>query len=281
MNSSNNFRLTWLTDIHINKLELPQRQHLYDEIKQQHSDAIAISGDIAEPDSVCTLLYEMASHCSIPVHFVLGNHDYHLELLSTVRNRISQLCNSCNHLHWLPHSHRWLTQTTALTGIDGWADARHGDYTNSSMHQGDHRMALDFNHFKHLGKFALQQKMQQVADNEAAQLQQQLHAIQQSGNAKRIIVITHFPPFKEASFFNGKPSQPKHLPFYTSKATGNVLSQFALQHPDIEITALCGHTHSAAYHKALPNLEVFTGKADYGSADIQRVFDLTHHHKAA
>lgn len=275
MKPDNEFRLAWLTDIHLNKMSHRERHTFYQTINAQNNDALAISGDIAEPDSISALLLELAHNCAIPIHFVLGNHDYHLELFSTVRQRINTLCQHNKQLHWLANGHRWLTKHTAVTGIDGWADGRHGDYINSPMHCGDHRMALDFKHFKLMGKHALLQKMQQTADSEAQRLTQQLSDTIETQRAKHIIVLTHFPPFAEVSYFEGKPSHPKHLPFYTSKACGDALMQFAQQHPSTHITALCGHTHSHAHARILPNLDVTVGAATYGQASIQKVIKMT------
>jgi hypothetical protein len=47
------------------------------------------------------------------------------------------------------------------------------------------------------------------------------------------------------------------------------------QHPYQQLTVVCGHTHSSGEVDILPNLKAFTGRAEYGAPEIQRIFELT------
>jgi hypothetical protein len=49
-------KLTWLTDIHLNFLELEEHKSFYQTIINENSDVILISGDIAEAPSIADLL---------------------------------------------------------------------------------------------------------------------------------------------------------------------------------------------------------------------------------
>lgn len=62
------------------------------------------------------------------------------------------------------------------------------------------------------------------------------------------------------------------LPYFASKATGDVLMEIAKDNASIEFLALCGHTHSEAHYQALNNLTVRAGKAEYGYPKIQEFF---------
>ena len=65
--------------------------------------------------------------------------------------------------------------------------------------------------------------MQQLADADAMKLQNDLEqAISQ--NPKKIIVLTHVPPFKEACLHEGKMSDDDWLPYFSSKVMGDVLT---------------------------------------------------------
>ncbi len=123
-------------------------------------------------------------------------------------------------------------------------------------------MIMDLFQARMLGRFQLLNKMQQLADADAMELHKNLiKAINQY--PKKIIILTHVPPFKEACMHEGKMSDKHWLPFYSSKATGDVLLQIAKKNPYIKFLVLCGHTHSGAYYQLLENLTVQTGKAEY------------------
>ncbi len=131
-------------------------------------------------------------------------------------------------------------------------------------------MIADLFQQKILGKFALLEKMQQLADVDALQLKNDLaEAIK--NKPKKIMVLTHIPPFKEACMHEGKISDDDWLPYFGSKATGDVLMQVALQNPLIQFLVLCGHTHSDAQYQPLNNLVVEAGRAEYEWPQVQRV----------
>ena len=77
-------KLIWLTDIHINFLDKDERLQFYQKIIRKKCDAILISGDIAEGNSVVDLLTEMADTIQKPIYFVLGNHDYYFSSVAAV-----------------------------------------------------------------------------------------------------------------------------------------------------------------------------------------------------
>ena len=62
-------KLAWLTDIHLNFLEVEARQKYYEDILATECDAILISGDIAEAPSLIDLLNEMEGHIKKPIYF--------------------------------------------------------------------------------------------------------------------------------------------------------------------------------------------------------------------
>src|SRR5262249_22167751 len=122
---------------------------------------------------------------------------------------------------------------------------------------------------KILGKYQLLEKMQQLADADAMKLQNDLE--QAIGQApKKIMVLTHVPPFKEACLYEGKISGDDWLPYFSSKVIGDLLTTVAQQNPKIEFLVLCGHTHSEA-NVCYDNLVVEVGKAKYCQPEIQKI----------
>jgi predicted MPP superfamily phosphohydrolase len=264
-------KLAWLTDIHLNFLDSDARRKFYEEIINTHCDAVLISGDIAEAPSLADLLHEMVNQIKKPIYFILGNHDYYRGTVDVVRKTIATLTKTHEQLFWLPVSGiQLLTNDIILLGQDGWSDGRLGDYQNSKVALNDSRMIIDLAQKKILGNSQLLEKMQQLADMDAVALQNDL-ARAVSQHPKRIIVLTHIPPFKGACFCNGKNSDKNWLPFFSSKATGDVLMQVANNNPSIDFLVLCGHTHSEGSYQPIANLAIKAGKAEYYHPVVQEI----------
>jgi hypothetical protein len=43
--------------------------------------------------------------------------------------------------------------------------------------------------------------------------------------------------------YDGEQSEPAWLPWFTCIATGEALAEYADDHPDTQLTVLCGHSH--------------------------------------
>jgi len=263
-------QLTWLTDIHLNFIHKEDRYRFYREILKTSSDGILISGDIAEAPSVANMLKEMADEVKKPIFFVLGNHDYYHGQVEDVKAEMMHLTQQQELLYWLPTAGpQDLSNNAILLGEDGWADGRYGDYANSSVVLNDCRLISDLSHSSHLGKYKLLETMQALADNDAEKLQQSLNNIILKKKPKKIIILTHVPPFDDICLYEGKKSTDDFLPFFASKVMGNVLTQVALDNSAIDFLVLCGHTHAKAYCQRHGNLTVKVGMAEYKEPQIQ------------
>lgn len=262
-------KLAWLTDIHLNLIDHTARLKFYAEIIKTHCDAVLISGDIAEAPNLADLLQEMAQQINRPIYFILGNHDYYEGAINEVREVITALTKAHKQLFWLPVSGiQLLTNDTILLGQDSWADGRLGDYQNSKVALNDSHMISDLFQKNILGKSHLLEKMQQLADADAIALQNDLNqAISQ--HPKKIIVLMHMPPFKEVCFPKIQASNEDCLPYFSSKAMGDVLIQVATNNPAIDFLVLCGHTHNENYYQPIANLIIKTGKAKNYQPAIQ------------
>lgn len=267
-------KCAWLTDIHLNFLEKEERLTFYQSIKLSNVDIVLISGDIAEAPTVVDLLEEMYEMLKYPIYFVVGNHDYYFGQIESVKNQLEKLTKKSNKLYWMPALGPVLLDNGAiLIGQDGWADGRLGDYNNSQVVLADSRLIAELFKEKILGKYQLLDKMQLLADRDANLLSIDLKKAL-ACNPKKIIVLTHVPPFKEACRYNGEISGDDWLPFFSSKASGDVLYKFAIENKNIELLVLCGHTHAHADVEILPNLKVKVGKAEYYKPEVQEVFEL-------
>lgn len=265
-------KLIWLTDIHLNFLDAIQRIEFYQTIIKTKCTALLISGDIAEAPSIAAILKEMTAQINKPIYFVLGNHDYYGGQISEVKKEISSLANTQSLLHWLPASGpQILDKHIMLVGQDGWADGRYGDYYHSNISLNDSRMIADLFQKKIISKTALLEKMQELADADAEKLHTDLQQALHFPGYKKIIVLTHVPPFKEACLHKGKMSDDHWLPYFSSKATGDILMKVAKENPSISFLVLSGHTHSSAEHQPLENLIVKVGSAEYYGPKIEYI----------
>ena len=66
-------RVAWATDIHLNFVAVERRQKFYESIAAREPDAVFLTGDIAESDTVGTTLMVMEALVCKPVYFVLGS----------------------------------------------------------------------------------------------------------------------------------------------------------------------------------------------------------------
>ena len=234
-------------------------------------EVVAITGDIADAPMLVDALREMASYLKMPIYFVLGNHDFYHSEIVKVKQAVSQLCTNEPLLIWLSESKvNKLTNDTLLIGQDGWADGRYGDYQNSNVVLNDSRLIYDLFTQKILGKDKLLQKMHKLADADAAMLEINLEEAAKL-SAKKIIILTHVAPFVGACWHEGKISNENWLPFFASKATGDVVFKFAEENPNIDFMVLCGHSHSEGIYQPIDNLLVKTGKAKYYHPEIQEI----------
>lgn len=266
--------IAWLTDIHLNFLKVEARKKFYQQVIETGADKILITGDIAEAKDVCEILQEFSTYTNKLIYFVLGNHDYYFSSVNNVREKVRALCAQNKNLIWLGEPKTLtLADGIVLVGHDGWADARYGDFDHSLVNLNDSRLIADLYQAFLLNKSALKREMQKLADTDASVLQETLEDAIDT-DIKKIIIATHIPPFPESSWHKDKPSDENWLPYFASKATGDVIKNFARKHADIQFLVLCGHTHTSVTIKLSDNLIIRSGHAKYNQPEIQEIFSF-------
>ncbi len=112
-------RLAWATDVHLDSVDLPDVEAFCARVRAADVAALLLSGDIAEADSLGRWLTYLDSQLELPIHFVLGNHDYYGSDVTTVRGLVSSLENP--KLSYLPATGPvQLTPEVTLVGHGGW-----------------------------------------------------------------------------------------------------------------------------------------------------------------
>lgn len=269
-------RLAWITDAHLNFLGPAGRQEFYGAVTAASPDGVLLGGDIAESPVLSGQLAEMAEALGRPIYFVLGNHDFYQGSIAHTRRRVAQLADESPQLTYLSRSGVVeIAPETALVGHDGWADAREGDFDRSNVMLNDYLLIeelIKFRSDRELDRDALRRELfalgDEAAEHFAAVLPEALKT------HRRVIALTHAPPFREACWHEGRISDENYLPHFTCRAVGEVLRDVMQSHPDRELLVLCGHTHGHGEARILDNLQVLTGGAEYGSPEIQRVFEF-------
>jgi len=268
-------RLAWATDIHLNFLTTMGRRRFLESIREQ-ADALVVTGDIAESNSLVATLMVMETLVGMPIYFVLGNHDFYRGSVAGTRSAVAEMIHGSKTMVYLSQTGVVeLTPHTGLVGHDGWADGRLGDLDGSDAIMNDFLLIDELNHWRGhytLDKPALRQALQALGDEAAAYLKRVLATA--ATQYPKVIVATHVPPSREAAWYQGRPSADDYLPFFSCKAVGDVLVDVAQLHPNCQILVLCGHTHGGGEIQAAENLRVVTGQAEYGKPEIQQIIDV-------
>lgn len=289
-------RIAWLTDIHLNFVPYHEFLAFVDSVAKHNPDAVLITGDTGEADSVIPYLDEMAGLLERNIYFVLGNHDFYSGSISETRLLVDRMCRQNGLLTWLSSSEVIeLTPAVGLIGHDSWPDGRLGDYEGSDLLLNDHFLIEEFlstipsdgasspepekislQQIKWLeSKQARQARwhiMKALADQAAEHFEKVLPAALQS--YRHVFALMHAPPFREASWYKGKISSDEWLPHFACKAVGDILYDTMKNRPECELTVLCGHTHGKGQAQILDNLTVHTGGATYCRPEVQNVFEL-------
>jgi hypothetical protein len=260
-------RLAWLTDIHLDHASESRLDDLCRAIRRAGGEGILLGGDFGEAPDVAEYLQALDAELGLPIHFVLGNHDFYGGAIARVRAEVAALCARSPRLVYLSRAGIVaLTEQTCLVGHDGWADGRLGDYARSKVQLNDYRRIEELSGLDTADRL---ERLHALGDEAAAHFRAVLP--EASGRFRRLIVLPHVPPFREACWYRGRISDVDWLPHFSCKAVGEVLAEVMAAHPECEMTVLCGHTHSPGEVQILPNLRVFTGGAEYGRPAVQQI----------
>jgi len=261
-------RLAWLTDIHLNFCTLAAYDELIDEIERAAPHALVVTGDIAEAPSIIESLERLDRSLRLPFYFVLGNHDFYYGSMAEVRHHVAELSRLRERIVYLTRRGPIrLTSRVGLVGHDGWADARYGDYAQSSVMLNDYRLIRELAHFD---KETRLHALHALGDEAAEQVRRTLPlALEQF---EEVVFATHVPPLLEACWHEGRLSDDEWAPHFTCKAIGDALLEIMDAHPHRKLTVLCGHTHGVGECRPRENLIVLTGGAEYSEPRLQRVF---------
>jgi 3',5'-cyclic AMP phosphodiesterase CpdA len=264
-------RLAWLTDIHLNFLSRKKLAVFVKEVAAARPDAVLLGGDVAEADGVADILAMLSRSWGAPIYFVLGNHDFYRGSIKGVRAEASRLTRHIPNLTWLNAADPIrLTERTTLIGCDGWGDGGFGNAAGSPIQINDFTLIEELRAApRGPQRLALLRRLGEEAANHLRVCLPLALAV-----SEKVIVLTHVPPFREATWHEGRLSDDDWLPWFACRATGEALREAMESCPESEMLVLCGHTHGAGECQILPNLRVLTGGAEYGQPRVQRMVEI-------
>lgn len=279
-------RLVWSTDIHLNFVGIAQLTKFAGDIVAQKPDLVVLTGDLSEaPDLENHLRHLDILLKDIPVFFVCGNHDYYNGSIEAVRKVLrdkhtypevekghDRVGLSSRVPWWLGSSgFIRLTDKTALVGHDGWYDGLYADWMKSRVDLNDYYCITELSPAQCPVRQLRHDKIKALAQEAAEYVRTEMMAAFAAGHST-VYVATHVPPFRENACYNGKMSDDDWMPHFSSKVMGDMLMDVMMAHPEAHCTVLCGHSHGAAWHAPLSNLECHTGFARYRFPAYNDVF---------
>ncbi len=262
--------LAWLTDIHLDHINSSKRNRFLKSLDPYLADAFLITGDIAESPDLIGSLKELEESIQKPIYFVLGNHDFYGGSIVKTRAEVTKFAAQSEFLTYMTaNTVMPLTTRTALIGHDCWADARCGDFHKSDVFLSDY---VSIKELRTPKKATLEAILNTLGDNAAFHLEIVLESA--ATMFPHTIALTHAPPFKEASWYDGRHSDDDFLPHFVCKAAGDVMRDVMRSHHQVDLHVLCGHTHGRGEARIAHNLQVSTGEAEYGHPIVQRVWGI-------
>jgi len=257
-------RILWLTDLHLDFIDEPRFFQLIEGIDEAHADALIITGDIATAATWPVWIARLKAHARVPFWFVLGNHDFYGASIAETREVASAIAG------WLTGAGViGLTADAALIGHDGWYDAVGAE----------HPLRFGMRDWQVIRDFACADLEQIKRVSLGLAMEAAMCLCQRTVEAfdlgyKHVVVATHVPPFREASYHLGQLSPAHSMPFFSAGVIGEGLLEVASAWPDRRITVLSGHTHAAATLEVAPNLLVRVGAAEYGDPCVAGIVEV-------
>jgi 3',5'-cyclic AMP phosphodiesterase CpdA len=261
--------VAWATDIHLDWADPALRRDFYESLRISGADAAILSGDIGEGKSTGRWLREIAAVLGRPLYFVLGNHDFYGGSIQEVRRQTAQLAADCPWLVYLPSAGVVeLASGVGLLGHEGWGDARLGNFAGSQVFLPDFITIKDLSDVYH-DRQLLRERLETLGDESAGYIARVLP--EALARYRRVVLVIHVPPFREAAWHDGRSSDDDWLPFFSCRAVGDVLLDVMRRHPAGDLLVLCGHTHGSGETQMLDNLRVRTGGAEDRRPRIQEM----------
>jgi predicted phosphohydrolase len=250
----------WYTDTHLDKVAPWTLTRFITHIVNEKPKGVFLTGDISTGPMLCWHLRLMAHFIKCPIYFVLGNHDYHFTSIEKQHEKVRQMCREVPNLIWLTESDVIdLHHEVGLIGTEGWYDAELGNpkYLKATL---DWMLTTEFRKLPNMD--ARVEAFRALADKSCHILEDKLEkALAQ--DFKTIYIMTHFPPWKEATRDEGTYLEKYFLPYNVNMRLGKTIERVMLERKKRNVTVLAGHTHTDCWIHVARNIECKVNKAKY------------------
>ena len=247
--------ISWITDPHLNHLEKPNE--VIEAWAEEPTDALVITGDIADAGSIEWYLKRIDETVQKPVYLVLGNHDFYGGSLEGVDKTVEAVVEKSENLFCPKYSDAPLVLNDhwCLAGHHGWYDAGYGDGLNSRAELWDWDMIDELRECSDKEqRLGLLRSLGSISANHVFE---QLKDVQ----TKNVLIMTHVPPYKELCKYRGVQTDDSWLPWYANRSMGLALDR--IRHANKLV--LSGHTHSYAKVEKVGQT-CLAGTANFGRA---------------
>jgi predicted MPP superfamily phosphohydrolase len=250
----------WYTDTHLDKVNPISKMRFVHYIRKENPKALFLTGDISNGLFTCLDLKVLATWVKCPIYFVLGNHDYHFSSINETHKKIKSLCQNYPNLRWLSQEDIIsLSEEVALIGTEGWYDASMGNSSYLKLTP-DWMLIEDFRKLNSMEERI--QAFQNLADKSCQYIEQQLEKAL-ADDYKTIYILTHFPPWKEATRDVGKFLEKFWLPYNVNYRLGQKIESIMSERKKRNVIVLAGHTHHDCWIHVSRNIECKVNEAKY------------------
>jgi predicted phosphohydrolase len=251
----------WYTDTHLDKVNPFTKWRFLSRLKKENPKGIFLTGDISNGLMTSLDLKMLAYYVKCPIYFILGNHDYHLSSIEETHSKIENVCSNHNNLIWMTAQKNPvpLNEEVCLIGTEGWYDAQLGN-PNYLKYTTDWILIEDFRLLPTMS--ARIELFREMAQHSVRIMKEKLElALEQ--NFKTIYLLTHFPPWKEATRDVGTLLEKFWLPYNVNLTMGRSIETVMKNKSKRNVIVLAGHTHSDSWIHVSHNIECKVNSAKY------------------
>lgn len=254
------------SDWHFNFLSGGEQSILLSMVKHP----LLFAGDLSTYDRLLEDMGQVDKGIKKPCFFVLGNHDFWGGSFNFVQQAVKNHVSTPqikNLIYLTAQEVINQEEGVVIIGDDGWYDCRLYDPFNVHGGLNDWNYMGDFKGCT--TKYHVVNRCREIADEATLRVGAKLEsAIEKS--AKKIILVTHVPPFKEM-MSQKRYSNPEFSTFYCNIYMGDMLREKMKKHPDVVLTVVSGHTHTEYEGMVADNIRGVNTGSDYQKPSIKEI----------
>jgi Icc-related predicted phosphoesterase len=269
-------KIGWATDTHFELASKEAWKEFVTDAKKH--DALLITGDIAQSNTWEYYLHKLKKELdNKPIWFVLGNHDCYQSSIKTELERLQAYSKVDNSIIALSEIDGvWLDNQTLLIGGENWWDGGYSSGENGLLQK--LIMREDYTTIEELTTISNNEELKFVLNKLSTEFAEKLikkvKTSFEKHKAKRIVLATHVPPYRENCTHFGVTMITGFLTHFSSSILGTQLREIMLEHTDKKMVVLTGHTHDRTSYRVLPNLLSLTGKSKLYKPKVRDTINL-------